>query len=85
MISSSLREKSHSDVERQYQFDRAVLAAYAEVDPEGSWSEDWAEFWTETGPGQPLPAGHVLTARRPEIDERVLANLLRLNLARSSK
>ena len=27
--------------------DRAVLAAYAVVDPEGGWSEDWAEVWKE--------------------------------------
>ncbi len=75
------------------QLDRAVLAAYAAVDPQGGWSEDWAEVWTETGAGQPLPhrrdAGatpeeHPLAARRREIDERVLANLLRSNLARSS-
>lgn len=43
----------------------------------------WAEVWTETGAGQPLPEGHALTARRAETDQRVLANLLRLNLARA--
>jgi len=64
--------------------DRAVLAAYAAVDPQGGWSEDWAEVWTETGAGQPLPAGHALAARRAEIDQRVLANLLRMNLARAA-
>ncbi len=59
--------------------DRAVLAAYAAVDPEGGWSEDWAEVWEETGAGQPLPDGHALADRRADVDGRVLANLLRLN------
>ncbi len=63
--------------------DRAVLAAYAHVDPEGEWSEDWAEVWTETGAGQPLPEDHELAPRRAEIDQRVLANLLRMNLSRA--
>ncbi|HYE60704.1 MAG TPA: DNA methyltransferase [Phycisphaerales bacterium] len=61
------------------QLDRAVLAAYAAVDPQGGWQEDWAEVWTETGAGQPLPDGHALAARRAEVEERVLGNLLRLN------
>jgi len=65
------------------ELDRAVLAAYAAVDPEGGWAEDWADVWRDTGAGQPLPEGHVLAARRAETDEQVLANLLRLNLARS--
>lgn len=64
--------------------DRAVLAAYASIDPAGEWSEDWAEVWSETGAGQQLPEGHALAARRGEIDQRVLANLLRMNLARAS-
>lgn len=64
--------------------DRAVLAAYAATDPDGEWSEDWAEVWIETGAGQPLPDGHPLIDRRREIDQRVLANLLRLNLQRAS-
>jgi hypothetical protein len=63
--------------------DRAVLAAYAAADPEGGWSEDWAEVWRDTGAGQPLPADNPLAARRAEIDGKVLANLLRLNLARA--
>ena len=61
----------------------AVLAAYAAVDPAGEWSEDWAEVWTETGAGQPLPPRHALAERRKETDQRVLANLLRMNLARA--
>ena len=62
--------------------DEAVLAAYAAVDPAGGWDEAWAEVWEETGAGQPLPAGHPLAARRAEVDQKVLANLLRLNLSR---
>lgn len=63
--------------------DRAVLAAYAAVDPAGEWEEDWAEVWVETGAGQPLPDGHALAERRKEIDQKVLANLLRMNLQRA--
>jgi hypothetical protein len=91
--------------------DRAVLAAYAAVDPAGGWSEDWAAVWTETGAGQPPPAEEEparagrasppaqmelapgadqaaaaeLAARRKETDQRVLANLLRMNLARAGR
>lgn len=65
------------------ELDRAVLAAYAHMDPEGGWDESWAEVWEETGAGQPLPEGHPLAARRAEVDQKVLANLLRLNLARA--
>jgi len=65
--------------------DRAVLAAYAAVDPEGEWSEDWAEVWIDTGAGFPLPDGHPLTERRKEIDQLVLGNLLRMNLGRAGK
>lgn len=67
------------------QLDRAVLAAYAATDPDGGWSEDWAQVWIETGAGQPLPEGHSLSELRKETDQRVLANLLRLNLERSSR
>ncbi len=62
-----------------------MLAAYAAVDPAGQWSEDWAEVWVESGAGRPLAEGHALAERRREIDERVLGNLLRLNLARASE
>jgi len=77
--------------------DRAVLAAYAAIDPDGGWSEDWATVWIETGAGQPPPeppgdaspadraAADELAARRKEIDQRVLANLLRMNLARAAQ
>ncbi|MBU0719528.1 MAG: transposase [Planctomycetes bacterium] len=63
--------------------DRAVLAAYAATDPEGEWSEDWAQVWVDSGAGQPLPNGPDLAELRKETDQRVLANLLRLNLARA--
>jgi hypothetical protein len=36
--------------------DRAVLAAYAAIDPDGGWSEDWATVWTETGAGEVIPS-----------------------------
>ena len=64
--------------------DRAVLAAYAAVDPEGEWSAEWAEVWVETGAGQPLPEDHELADRRREVDQQVLANLLRVNLERAA-
>jgi len=66
------------------ELDRAVLAAYAAIDADGEWSEDWAEIWQETGAGRPLPDGHPQAERRADVDQRVLANLLRLNLARST-
>ncbi|MFW6133105.1 MAG: class I SAM-dependent DNA methyltransferase, partial [Planctomycetota bacterium] len=62
--------------------DRAVLAAYAAVDPEGGWDPDWAEVWQPCGAGRPLADDHPLTDRRARIEQRVLANLLRLNTAR---
>ncbi len=65
------------------QLDRPVLAAYAATDPAGDWSEDWAKVWTDTGAGQPLPADHPLFTKRAEVDQKVLANLLRLNHARA--
>jgi hypothetical protein len=65
------------------QLDRAVLAAYAATDLDGEWPEDWAEVWVDTGAGQPLPADHPLAAKRAEVDQEVLANLLRLNHARA--
>ena len=67
------------------ELDRAVLAAYAAVDPEGDWAEDWAEVWEDSGAGQPLAEDHHLAAKRAELDQMVLANLLRLNLSRSSE
>jgi hypothetical protein len=65
--------------------DQAVLTAYAAVDSEGGWSPDWAQVWQDTGAGQPLPADHALAAHRAETDQKVLANLLRLNLTRTGQ
>jgi len=65
------------------ELDRAVLAAYAGVDPDGDWSEDWAQVWGDTGAGHPLPDDRPLAAQRAEVDQKVLENLLRLNLARA--
>ena len=67
------------------ELDRSVLAAYAAVDPDGQWSEDWAEVWQPTGAGQPLPEDHPLADARREIDQKVLENLLRMNLARAGE
>ena len=63
------------------ELDPGVLAAYAAVDPEGGWQEDWAEVWFDTGAGAPPPDDHPLAARRAEVDQTVLGDLLRLNLA----
>jgi len=65
------------------ELDAAVLSAYAAIDAEGGWCEEWADVWADTGAGRPLPGDHPLAARRAEIDPQVLANLLRLNLARA--
>jgi hypothetical protein len=65
--------------------DRAVLAAYAAVDPEGNWSEDWAAVWIDTGAGQKLPPDHPLAEERARVDQLVLGNLLRLNQLRAKK
>ena len=59
--------------------DRAVLAAYAAIDPAGNWSEDWATLYTETGAGQPLPPDHPQATARTATDQKILANLLCLN------
>jgi len=75
--------------------DEAVLAAYAAVDPAGSWDARWAEVY------EPYGAGHITIdarkdkaeakrakaaaiERRAEVDEKVLAALLRLNLERAA-
>ncbi|MEM7754875.1 MAG: DNA methyltransferase [Planctomycetota bacterium] len=63
--------------------DEAVLAAYAATDPEGAaagdWDASWAEVFEQTGAGQPLPEGHELAERRAEVEQAILAALLRLN------
>ena len=76
--------------------DEAVLAAYAAVDPEGGWDRSWAGVFEETGAGQALPDSppsggegepvpHPLAERRAEVEQSILANLLRLNLARAGR
>ena len=65
--------------------DRAVLAAYAAIDPDGDWSEDWASVWVDSGAGQKLPGEHPLAAERGRVDQLVLGNLLRLNQLRAGK
>ena len=64
--------------------DRAVVAAYAAVDPQGEWDEGWAELWVESGAGVALPPDHPMNAQRGEVDGKVLASLLRLNRDRSA-
>jgi type II restriction/modification system DNA methylase subunit YeeA len=66
------------------ELDATVLAAYAATDSEGDWSEDWADVWTESGAGLPLPHGHPATADRRHVDESVVSNLLRLNRQRAA-
>lgn len=58
---------------------RALFPAYASLDPAGLWPASWADLWLDSGPGQPLPPDHPLAAQRAEVDQKVLANLLRLN------
>lgn len=46
--------------------DRAVLGAYAPVDPDGAWDEDPAGVWTETGADAPRTRpGRAAKAGRP--------------------
>lgn len=59
--------------------DRAVLAAYGATDPDGDWSEDWANVWVDSGAGQPLPQNHSLADERQTVNQAVLRNLLWLN------
>jgi hypothetical protein len=65
--------------------DRAVLAAYAATDPEGEWSEDWAQVWVDSGAGQVLPAEHPQAAERQRVDQAVLRSLLQLNSLRDHR
>jgi type II restriction/modification system DNA methylase subunit YeeA len=71
--------------------DEAVLAAYAATDPAAPspWDPAWAEVFVETGAGQPLPPNptgepHALAERRAEVEQAILANLLRLNQERAN-
>ena len=63
--------------------DRAVLAAYAAIDPQGHWQEDGAALYTETGTRTPLPPDHAQSAARLATDQKILINLLRLNHERT--
>ena len=65
------------------ELDAAVLAAHAATDPAGDWREDRADVCFDTGAGQPLPEAHPLADPRADTDQNVLANLLRMNLARA--
>ncbi len=62
--------------------DRAVIAAYASVDPDGNWDPDWAEVFKATGAGQPT-TDEAEAAKREEVEQKILANLLRLNQERA--
>jgi len=74
--------------------DEAVLAAYAAVDPEGNWDPAWAEVYEAYGAGNiteerrddaetKAAKAAAIEARAP-VDEKILANLLRMNLARAA-
>jgi hypothetical protein len=86
--------------------DRAVLSAYAAIDPAGDWDPDWSAAYEPFGAGEieirkkPEPgeksrakidppeliaAKQAAIAARAPIDERILANLLRLNQSRAAK
>ena len=65
------------------QLDRTVLAACAATVPEAGWSEAGARTCTETGADHPLQGNHALTEHHKGAEQRVLANLLRLNLERA--
>lgn len=63
--------------------DEAVLASYAAVDPDVDWDVSWAEVFVETGAGQGLDEDDPMRARRDEVEQLILGNLLRMNLERS--
>lgn len=65
--------------------DEAVLAAYAAVDPEGGWDASWAGVFVETGAGQGLAEDDPMRARREEVEQLILGDLLRVNLGRGSR
>lgn len=63
-----------------------VLVSLANDSPPApAKSAQWTTGLTETGAGQPLPSGHPLTDQRAEIEQKVLANLLRINGKRAGK
>lgn len=65
--------------------DEAVLRAYAATDPAGGWLAEWAQVFEASGAGQPLPddAESGAVVRRGEIEQLILAALLRLNHERA--
>jgi len=74
--------------------DEAVLAAYAAVDPDGGWDVAWAEAYEPFGAGhitidakkdkaEVKRAKEEAIAARAEVDEKILAAVLRLNLERA--
>ena len=77
--------------------DEAVLAAYAAVDDKGEWDTAWAAAYEPFGAGEivisdkepPPPeveeAKRAAIEQRREVDEKILAGLLRLNLQRGGE
>ncbi len=77
--------------------DQAVLAAYAAVDPTGDWDPVWADAYEPFGAGEitiattgrkpddaaTVAAKQAAIAKRKEVDQLILANLLRLNQERA--
>ncbi len=78
--------------------DEAVIAAYAHIDPEGDWRFEWAKVYEPFGAGEitiskkgkskdseeVVAAKQAAIAQRKQTDERILANLLRLNQERAN-
>jgi len=72
--------------------DEAVLAAYAAIDDKGEWDTAWAAAYEPFGAGEIVikppeveEAKHGAIEVRREIDEKILGNLLRLNLQRAAE
>ena len=64
-------------------YDPELVVRGAELDPEGAWDPSWAQVFIETGAGQGLNEDDPMRERRDEIEQQILANLLRLNHARA--
>lgn len=76
-----------------------VLVAYAAVDPEGDWDPVWADAYEPFGAGEitivttgkkpddaaTVAAKQAAIEKRKEIDQLILANLLRLNQERAGE
>lgn len=77
--------------------DEAVINAYASVDPAGDWDPAWAEAYEPFGAGEitivengknkdskeVIEAKQAAIEKRKEVDQKILANLLRMNLERA--